>query len=377
MTKIQLVALLFMFSKFTYAASLNDYSILLPLPSIADFTKLLTPAHRGDRGTLIPLAAFDPLPQLVVPSDNRNLYNYNLRLIAVRLDPCFNENVVQSCRRQIRMVWQPLIFTHDQVITLDASVHTFYDFDDVTWKAVVQDWKSLASGQMSDPLQIHPVLKSETLAGPFYARLQNILLKYCGEKNLTRITAMAVRGQEQVWVFEGFDLIWQGALHVAKPILIPRVDSKSQLAVFNIRVENDFFGGLNPEPNQDTNFFKLIANSHKAKLNFLEFEMKTVMAIALDYENPKIHNTANLDCVSCHLAQSARRWGEQNFSTWNWELDFKDHYASPWFRPLPSGNSFKPNQFRAFGYFSNQPVISQRVINETIQVSNSFFWAHH
>lgn len=369
MKKLFLGIVILVFSSRSFSASLNDYSILLPLPPVSDFSKLIAPDNLGKMGVLIPLTTFDALPKLVIQTDNRSIYKSNLRLIAVRLDPCFNEAVVKSCQRQIRMVWQPVIFNNDKTITLDAAVHTFYQFDELSWNLVLQDWKNLASGQVSDPLQIHPVIKNETLNGPFYSQLQTLLLKYCGEKNLVRITAMAVRGSEQVWVFEGFDMVTQGALRIAKPISIPRVDSVSQLAVFNISMENNFFGGLNPVPRQDLNFFKLISNSKKAKQLLPEEDMKSIMSKVLDYENPAMHNTVSLDCVSCHLAQSARRWGEQNFSSWNWDVTFKDHYASPWFRPVKIAESFRSNQFRAFGYFTNQAVISQRVVNETIAVS--------
>lgn len=372
MVKFIIIAGFMLFSNISWGASLNDYSILIPLPEITDFEKLIRPDDHGEKGLLIPFNAFDPLPQLVVQTDNRMIYKNNLRLIAMRLDPCFSEVVAEKCHRQIRLVWQPLIFGNDKTLTLDAAVHTFYEFDEMVWTSFLQEWKSLSSGQLSDPLQAHPVIKNEGFSGPFYLRLQQLLLQYCGEKNLVRITAMAVRGREQVWIFQGFNMVSQGALRLAQPISIPRVDSLSELAVFKVSVQSDFFGGLNPVPDGDSNFFRFVSNSQKAKQNLSEVDMKQIITIAFDYENPKVHNTASLDCVSCHLAQSVRRWGEQNFPLWNWQQDFKDHYASPWFRPIALSKGFQPNQFRAFGYFADQPVISQRVINETLAVKTYF-----
>lgn len=370
-----ILLVLFFVCNVAFASSLNDFSILLPLPGEADFQALLAPVNAGPQGALIPLRAFQLLPPLAPENENLDLYRNSLRVVAIRLDPCFVEGPsVQACRRQIRLVWQPVLKTATGISTRDAAVHTFYEFDEPTWQSLLQAWQSFSSGNPRDALQVHPVLKAETLRGAFWKKLRATVLTYCGEKNLVRITAMTIRGNERIWTFEGFDLV-QGQI---RPISISRVNSSSQLASQNIDIANEFVGGVKPLPDplplQDAGFFTLVQNSAAAKRRLNEGDLKKILEKAFDYENPKVHNTASLDCVSCHMAASVAHWGQHSFPTWNWSAGFPNRYPNPWFRADSANVPFRSNQFRAFGYFLKEPVVSQRVFNETIEVATAFGW---
>jgi hypothetical protein len=364
-----LVASLLLASSFVGAASLNDYSILLPLPAESEVFLLLKPGDVGALGPLIPLEAFDRLPQLVPETQNRQTYLSTLRVVGIRLDPCFVEgSPVQACRRQVRLVWQPVLKMGSSMTTRDAAVHTFYEFDDLSWRALLQTWSSLSSGKPADRLQVHPVIQAETLRGFFWQKLKGLLLKNCGANNLVRITAMSIRGNERIWTFAGFDIHQKDI----RPILIARVNTESQLVALDIGRPKDFFGAVKPQPREDLEFFSFLRDSALAKNTLTEPTMKTLIAKAFDYENPKVHSTATLDCVSCHMAENAHRWGQRNFPAWNWAADFKGRYPNPWWNPSTEKAPFQPSLFRAFGYFQREPVISQRAFNETIEVAKAF-----
>jgi hypothetical protein len=363
--KISILSLVMLAGSWLHAASLNDVSILLPLPAPSEFSTLLAGSSAGVRGPLLPPAFFKHVPALIVENDNGTTYANTLRMVALRLDPCFVEGGVGApCRRQIRMVWQPVVPAGTMMSTRDAAVHSFYEFDEATWKSLLLALKPLSSGQSSDPLQIHPVMKAEGLRGPFWSQLKEVLLRYCGANNLVRITSMTVLGNEQIWGFEGFDVRDANIV----PLTIPRTGQQSQVVAMNKKIPDEFRGGIKPLPSEDPLLFKLLVNSVSAKQTYSENDLQTVMATVFDYQNPRIHTTASLDCVSCHITDSAHRWGRQNFSQWDWRNGFKNRYPNPWYRAEGLITPFRSNQFRAFGYFTNTPVISQRTFNETIEV---------
>lgn len=137
----QLMAVLFaLFLGFqAQAASLNDYSILLPLPHQDQLKLVLGPQSQGSRGVLLPTRLSKGLPALVPGfGDKDEIVAERVRVVAVRLDPCFFEGVGPiKCQAQIRMVWQPLLLDRRVPMTQDAALHTFYNLTDADRKSVV------------------------------------------------------------------------------------------------------------------------------------------------------------------------------------------------------------------------------------------------
>ncbi len=333
----------------------NDISILLPLPLNKDFSQLLSPKDMGSMGPLISLQTFSELPQLFPEQGNEISYENSMRAIALRVDPCFKDTFDPAirCRHQIRIVWQPLYPIADELIARDAAVHTFYELSDSDWNSFLVKWKSFAT-QKSEPLQIHPEILQQGLKGPLWKNMKQQILRFCGEKNLTRITAMTVRVFSEMWDFVGFDIQANGLM----PITIARVNQRQQEIHLSDRFRDEFFGGIFPTPrNQDTVFFRLIANSTKAAETFSEQDFQDIQKSIRNFENPKLHRPGTLDCVSCHIAQTAASWMEQKLGR------SMDENSSLLLRPKLSSN-----QLRSFGYFEKDAVISQRVRNETAEV---------
>lgn len=353
----------FSISSQVFAVSANDISVLVPLPNEVNFAQMLSPQDQGAQGILIPEKIFAVLPQLVPEYENTVTYRDQLKAVGIRIDPCFVEGVGPwSCRQQIRIVWQPVLVAAQTVTTRDAAVHTFYDFDPVAFQSLWQRWKALSSGDPGEPLQIHPRLAKEGLEGPYWQSLKKLILENCGEKNLTRITAMNVMSGEQLWIFMGFE-VQQGQ---TSPIEIARIQRPSQGVIISSPGFKHFNGKVMPPPKQDPDFVNFVADSISVKKYFSEEQIKTLMGKIIAYENPQTHNPGTLDCVSCHVAQSAVQWGKSHFSQWNWDLDFaKDRYPGGDELSNVTQGPLRTNLLRAFGYFHNQPAISQRVINES------------
>lgn len=356
------VVVISLFTSFSFALNLNDLTVLLPLPEPSEMNLLLSPEEGLLQGPLLSKTTFDELPQLVPEFENDVTWSTSLKVIGIRLDPCFTEGTGPvPCRRQLRLVWQPVFSAGDTVSTRDAAIHSFYDFDEIQFARLWQRWPK-SSGPESAPLQIHPQITREGLKGPYWQQVRSLILETCGEKNLTRMTVMNVMAGEQMWIFMGFD-IEQGR---PSQIRIPRIQKWSQGVVQGASASGQFSGNMMPPPREDLDFVKLTSDSITTKKQFTEERIKAVIGKVHEYENPLKHNPGTLDCVSCHLANTAHQWGRMNFSTWNWAQDFSNvAFQSSRNLENTSWGPLRTNQLRAFGYFMKWPVFSQRVINET------------
>ncbi|XGC81313.1 hypothetical protein ACES2L_02300 [Bdellovibrio bacteriovorus] len=353
--------------------NLNDVSYLFPLPKHLNDADLLSLNSVGAGGPLIPKSFIGTVPPLTPVMTEEQVAD-NLRVLAARIDPCFPLPTPQSCQFQIRLVWQPLQpGPRNTVQTEDAALHSFYVLTEVEFKSLLKDidtWKTKFKVKTDGlPLQIHPAWAYEGTASPAMAEFQKIILKYAGLKNLSRLTVMIVRGAGDMWGFSGFEVV-NRQLKVGK---IPRVNRGSQ-AFVNFAVPADHFlrGNISPSPTGDDSFVKTILDSNRAmkeSATVLENELRAMYRI----ENPQAFNPENMDCVSCHVAQIARVWLENNRTDLVHNSVFENHaYQNP--RHDLSNLSPRPGHtqiIRAFGYFGPDAAISQRVINESAAVADS------
>ena len=348
----------------------NDISILLPLPRLNEQSMLLGTKAAGAEGELLPKQVFDRLPSLVEPFPAPDaIYQLYLKIIAIRLDPCFSEGNGTPCRKQLRLIWQPVLTSGGSSTTADAAVHTFYEFDDAKWSQLMMAWGELVTGQEQDVLQVHPRLKAEGYAGPYWKKLRAVLLRFCGARTLVRSTAMALNGGI-FWTFIGVD--WVNGQ--AKTIPIPRIGRNAQAFLFSrgndladLSDLSQFNAVIQPSPPQEDLLLELISGSLSFKQRRSEVDAKQVMQRAFAFENPRLSHPGNVDCASCHVAQTVRAWGQKNFPHWDWQREFQTFRFASSTGNLEnrSVNPLRTNRLRAFGYFDADPVISQRVINET------------
>lgn len=360
--------LLFCLTGSAWALGPNDVSVLLPLPKASTEVRfLLSPESSGELGELLPLEVFQLLPRIVTDLDEETLYRSALKVVAVRVDPCFQEND-GPCQKQIRLVWQPLV-NEGGWTTLDASIHTFYTFDSQTWANLLVSLRSLPT-ENGPTLRVHQKISDEGLGGNHWRAWSALLSKHVGRANLTRATAMSVNPLGNVWFFAGLNISGKEMT----PIEIGRVGGNSQAYATQLGTvgQNEFRAAMNPSPLDEEFFLKLLRDSRAAAESFSKEEIISATRSALKMENPRLTNPGNVDCASCHAAHVAPSWAGRKLPMLNWEETFaEDLFKSgpERFLPIPESDA---NVLRAFGYFKDRPIVSRRVANETAAVLEKF-----
>lgn len=351
----------------TIDLDLNDISVLLPLPPANEWGLLPKADTQAARGVLLPKnLVVEKIPTLLQMVHNESLYPL-IYSVGFRIDPCFHEGLTPvKCKTQIRMIWQPLIKRGEQTFTTDVTLHTFYELTELDFKKLINEVKQLKlhASVTTDgtALSINPVLKKEGLRGPYYTQLMSIIYKYIGEENLSRITFMQLFGGETVWFFGGIDIKNNEVTRVT----IPRINHTIQQFA-NTQIVF-FKGGIAPQPRQSDNFNLVISDSEILTAEANEQEIINATKSAFKFENPHLHNPGTLDCVSCHAAQSVKDWALYKFP----ELKLMEVSREFIYQSDKNITNTSPlqqtNVMRVFGYFEDQPIAAQRVINESAEV---------
>lgn len=369
-----IIAFLLVWSSQAFAAwDLNDVSYLMPLPKAIGSDPLMRTETAGKGGALLPAKLIQVIPPLAM-GVRRDEALANLRALGVRIDPCFPLPTPQSCQKQIRIVWQPLqTGLNGAVQTVDAALHSFYVLNDQDFASLLKDlelWKkSHGAVTTFKPLQVHPAWEKEGVNSPALITFNDIIRKYAGSENLSRVTVMLLRGPGTMWVFAGFD-VKEENLHLAP---VPRLDRTSQ-SFFNSADPTDHFagGGMAPIPQSGERIDNLTAESDRLQAGSEELIRNEVRS-AFRIENPKNFNPENMDCVSCHVAQPAIQWVLSKRP----ELKADKLWSSEIYKNIKYDlNNLSPalkntRMIRGFGYFGKDMAFSQRVINESAEVADA------
>lgn len=356
---------------------LNDVSILFPIAEREALRELPQLETEGAFGVLLPKTYRAKLPQLL-PVEQTETFR-NLRLVAARIDPCFPSDASSSplCLKQIRFVWQPIVQQNGVHVAQDTALHTFYALSDDEFSRLLTELKmirieaGIPNARMSEKLDVHPLLKAKGLTGRYFQELKRVLLHFTGQRNLSRVTFMTNHMNNNVWDFGGLD-IENGE---AKAITIPRIEKTLQRIVngaVHFGQPTFFTGGIVPAPTQtDDNVTLLASNSRAIRPIEDEEVIEKAAQAAVRIQNPDRHNPNTMDCVSCHVAQTAFRFADRQFP---WLLLARRHSGEAFLSQNFSlaNTTSDPNRtdnLRAFGYFEQMPAISQRVINESARVA--------
>jgi hypothetical protein len=355
---------------------MNDVTIIYPLPDRpAAASALITPQEPGLGGPWLPQKLYARLPE-INQGEAKNYTYRNLRVVAIRLDPCFrNEG---ACLPQVRLVWQPINTPNygstapsGQLEAKDASIHSFYTLEEAAFQALLNDYESLrklnARDLSAEPLRVHPIIAEQGLDGPFSQGLRRLLDKYVGAKTLWRITAMKTFVGSDQWAFLGFNVSngWP------QDIVIPRTRGATQQGFRTSQLtQSDFSGGVvSPAPQGSDTLLPILQNSR-----FLRDDdpalLSTLGKAVANIENPKVHTPETLDCVSCHAAQAA---GSLLFERVAGLSDLPQVMKERFQSTLPLQNlgarQNNTHALRALGYIDRDLVLSRRVINETANVA--------
>ncbi|MEN0057225.1 MAG: hypothetical protein AAGB31_00195 [Bdellovibrio sp.] len=356
------------------AWDLNDVSYLMPLPQKLGSDGLLRMNAPGRGGDLLPAPLLARLPLLAMDMSREESYAA-LRVVAVRIDPCFPLPTPMSCQKQIRLVWQPLEKgPRQKTLAVDAAFHSFYVLTEEEFPKLLADltqWKEQFKVETaSKPLQIHPAWQEEGDHSPALAAFHEIIRKYAGGENLSRVTMMVLRGGGNMWAFAGFDMK-NGSLMM---VPVPRLDDRRSQAFVNMATPADKFsgGGMSPTPLGQTDVFQDILVDSDGLGSGAEELIRREVRAAFRIENPKNYNPENMDCVSCHVTQPAIRWAVTKRpelkleELWNSEIYSNHNYNLENISPLRNNTQV----IRGLGYFGKDPAVSQRVINESAEVAD-------
>ena len=356
---------------------LNDVTYIMPLPLNAKENNLLKLQSEGVKGVMIPEAMVMQLPFMDMEHEKAQI-NTMTRLMTVRIDNCFPLPTPQSCQKQIRMVWQPVLEKDGVITTVDAAFHSFYVLTDEEFTSLLQDLKSWKkkyqkreSFAATEALDIHPYWKHDKDESHALLDFNTLITKYAGEKNLTRVTVMVLRRMNDVWGFLGAE-VKEGKLEVGA---IPRLDGKTSQMFFNsLRDINQYVGAMmNPSPLKPEANLNTFINKATNSEVFTEQELVGNLQSAFAIENPNLFNPESMDCVNCHIAQSSREWLVAKITSTttidqNLFSAFKYMNAS-YNLENKSTQVFNTHQLRGVGYFGQNLAISQRVINESAVVA--------
>jgi hypothetical protein len=341
------------------AWNVNDLSILLPLPKAGEESKMLAPSP-----ALLPKPLYDALPNMLMKPDPEAIYNGLLKVVAIRFDSCFQEGEGNPpCRKQIRLVWQPVVTKGGKITTLDGAIHSFYSLDDQTFAAMVEELKTLKLENGPATLGVHPVLAQEGY-GAHWEKLKKLVTKY--GKNIVRATMMTTNPRGNIWTFSGLDIV-NGELRRIAIARTPGATVQSYFAALQ-NAQGEFRAGMDPVPEGEQAFASLLRNSEEAKTIMTDRSLIEATKSALKVENPRLTNPGTIDCASCHSAHVIPPWTLKNFS-----FDWNDTFAAELYARLdPAAKNEPANVLRAFGYFQDRPVVSRRIQNEAVEAAAQF-----
>jgi hypothetical protein len=369
-----------------HLAQMNDLTILFPLPKNTQeaVRGQLAASASGSRGALLPLRLYvdatgeletEP-PGHLQPGQDRGQAHSALRVVAMRIDPCFaNIGPVvddDKCKNQVRLVFQAVNFSGSSGYAVDGAVHAFYTLTrtellDLT-QAVVALRRSQSGNRNLGPLAQHPTLVTQGLLGAEGSGLRALILQYAGQRNLTRFTVFSPGNLATQWNFSGFDVTQGRTNAMAVPELVATSNAVSFFAGFSAR---ELTGKFAPATKSADNM-QLLGNKQEAQ-NATAPARQAAFDAALRIENPDHHSPDTIDCASCHVAGPGRvvtggAFGLSERGNVNAFARNKKAVAASEMTQTTPVNAKSMTNLHMLSYRFEQPMISTRVINETASV---------
>jgi hypothetical protein len=348
---------------------MNDVTILVPLPPSMAAPVLLRGGDTADDGTVfVPRALYDglvtdpvsgePVRTLVQPYELSKKYD-RLHLVAVRFDLC-DRHLPGACPTdedaRMRLVFQ---LVADGVGAEDVGIHAFYTIRNDEIGAAVKSLRELAlmAPPQAGALRTSPALSAADPA-PYAAKVRDFVKQHGGEARLVRLTMNAVNMNfaAATWELRGVER--RGDVFVPIPIVGSTAISEQVTLQGNpsyeVRPRTDTPPGLEGAMRQSL-FDAADAAGWRAYL-----------AALATVDNPLSQTAETVPCAACHLSTvvlNARALSKA-FDP----LTLPGRYTSTFDLSIAAGKSAEtPNTLRALGYLGTQPMITQRVVNETAQ----------
>ncbi len=333
----------------------EDVSVLFPAPSGPADEGYLLGASEGPAGVLLPRDVFDAIPTFPVKPVDGLVYD-RMVVLGVRFDACFPG--VDGCEAQVRLVLQPV---SPAGLPRDSALHAFYSIPKGDLPAVIAELRrlhTLAPEVKDGTLDVHPALVAQGVTGPYGTALRDLVLRYAGDRNLVRTTFfLRAPPTQEVWFLGGFDRV-EGKLQT---IDVVGVGKQSQ-RVIRPETADGYEYQLTPSPKVPEDI-SVVLSSAAAKSATAEERSAAASALAR-IENPRAHSVDQLSCAGCHVTSVVRAHLERTHA-----LDVGSlSDAFPARVKTSSKASETPSSLRAFGYFGQEPMVSNRTLHETESV---------
>jgi hypothetical protein len=307
----------------------------------------------------------------------------NLRVVSVRLDPCFGDlhptATTTTCKNQLRLVFQELAANGSSVTAFDSGVHAFYSLtrDELLGAVaeIAQLREAAAIPGARGPLAPHPIMAAQGLGGAFSKAVQALVLRHAGATNLVRATGMTAANAGFNWEFFGFEFP-NGAPGAPAPIAIAGLPTNTAREIFFRGFSPSTVDGtFTPSPSGPDNFTALAKEGTVATL--AAADKAKIAAALVHFTNPAFTTPDSVDCAQCHTADPL----EVNIAAKKAGISTADHPDA--FKPderwvleaemAPTDFSFGRMDapaviVHAFSYAQAIPTVSRRTINETAAV---------
>ena len=366
---------------------LNDVSILFPLPTEAELSTALLPANaRGTLGELLPAAVYTTVGPIEgstfdgVPSPGSvGVARYeDLRVVAVRLDPCFGalqpDPHGAGCHNQLRLIFQEVTGSQGTTHAADSGLHVFYRLTRDELLDIVSSVGALRAASRGAErlggLQPHPIIAAQGPGGAMATGLRQLILLHAGQQNLTRITVLSATQPGFGWSFKGFD--FDASLHAA-PMQIPTLaGAATSQILFSGFSSQQPTGGFNPQTTSADDFSGL-ADTRRA-VDLTAQQRSTAYDALLRVQNPSKHSPDTIDCGQCHFATPTELLVARPIYSMSAAGNPNAFVADSRF---VRGNELAPTfvtgpqavfNVHAFSYFGQAAGINQRTVNESAAV---------
>lgn len=350
-----------------HAVAPQDLSIAFPLPERIDDGALLAATDVAAGGELLDAAAFAQVGALDMNSEGPagktgEAARPGLRLLALRLDPCFGPLDGSSCTPQMRLVFQGLSVTPEgRVQADDGAVHVFVKLDDAELLRTVKQvlaLKEAAGGYPDAPLGVHPILAKQGLGGAFAQGLRSIVLEHAGAARTVRVTFFKLlNAGVSTWSFGILEN--QGGSY--RPATIATLARSGQSLSNALAFGGDLSATVDPVTTHADNL-TLLLDTSRAK-SAPPSQQQAAFDAALRIENPLRHTPDTIDCASCHAAMAAARSAEAKLGLSREGNANRFAPTSPVTPTMPARVSL--HNLHAFSYLGTELGVSQRTANET------------
>jgi hypothetical protein len=338
----------------------NDISILFPLGRgelwRADVAAM-SAAHFGEINAI----RFPGLGQNVgaspgvFPFVNDSDAEYSsLRIVALRIEPCNS-----GCAAQIRFVLQSV----DSIRFRDGAVHVSHNLDTAQFGAFrfrLAELQAMSPENSDIVLQVNPTLTAQGMSGPYALALREHLRASLSASTLYRITFMTrTEARLGQWEFGGLNFA-DGIVSGTTEIFGFSTGAKLQVitAPLTVGYEIRLDSSSAIVTHSDSAFASALRTVELATKPLPE--QRTAFDALVRRHNPRMVTPDTADCASCHIASTVR--SRTFFGLFSSTTAYALESAA---QRVSGGADDTVDNFRAFGYFDDTPVISQRVANDT------------